>query len=103
MKTTAFSQLNGTLWNVPSPVLSGTVMKHQLLCDQQHTGQMASYPRAQKVSFFFFSFHFFLSFFLSFIPSFLFFLGLHLQHMDVPSLGGQLELQLPACTTTTAT
>ena len=31
------------------------------------------------------------------------FLGLHLQHMKVPRLGVELELQLPACTTATAT
>ena len=30
------------------------------------------------------------------------FLGPHLQHMEVPRLGVQLELQLPACITTTA-
>ena len=29
-------------------------------------------------------------------------LGLHLQHMEVPRLGGHLELQLPAYTTATA-
>ena len=29
--------------------------------------------------------------------------GAHLWHMDVPRLGVQLELQLPACATTTAT
>ena len=33
--------------------------------------------------------------------SFFFFLGLHLQHMDVPRLGVKLELQLLACTTAT--
>ena len=31
------------------------------------------------------------------------FLGPHLRHMDVPRLGVELELQLPACTTATAT
>ena len=31
------------------------------------------------------------------------FLGLHRQHMEVPRLGVELELQLPACTTATAT
>ena len=31
------------------------------------------------------------------------FLGLHLQHMKVPQLGGELELQLMAYTTATAT
>ena len=31
------------------------------------------------------------------------FLGLHLQHMEVPRLGAELELQLLACTTATAT
>ena len=45
---------------------------------------------------FFFSF-FFLSFFIFFC-----FLGLHVQHMEVPSLGVELELQLPDCTTATA-
>ena len=30
------------------------------------------------------------------------FLGLHLQHMEVPRLGVQSELQLPAYTTATA-
>ena len=30
------------------------------------------------------------------------FLGLHLQHMEVPRLGVKLELQLPAYTTATA-
>ena len=30
-------------------------------------------------------------------------LGLHLQHMEVPRLGVQVELQLPAYTTATAT
>ena len=32
----------------------------------------------------------------------LFFLGLHLWHIEVPRLGIQLDLQLPAYTTTTA-
>ena len=31
------------------------------------------------------------------------FLGLHLQHMEIPRLGIQSELQLPAYTTATAT
>ena len=31
------------------------------------------------------------------------FLGPHLQHMEIPRLGVQLELQLPAYTTATAT
>ena len=31
------------------------------------------------------------------------FLGLHLWHMEVPRLGAELELQLPAYTTATAT
>ena len=35
--------------------------------------------------------------------SFFFFLGLHLQHMEVPRLGTELELQLPAYTTAMAT
>ena len=34
---------------------------------------------------------------------FFFFLGLHPQHIEVPRLGIQLELQLSACTTATAT
>ena len=33
----------------------------------------------------------------------IFFLGPHLQHMEVPRLGVKLELQLPAYTTATAT
>ena len=36
-------------------------------------------------------------------PPFLCFLGPHLWHMEVPSLGVQLEPQLPAYTTATAT
>ena len=32
-----------------------------------------------------------------------FFLGPHMRHMEVPRLGVKLELQLPACTTATAT
>ena len=32
-----------------------------------------------------------------------FFLQLHLWHMEIPRLGVELELQLPACTTATAT
>ena len=39
----------------------------------------------------------------SFFFFFLGFLGPHLRHMEVPRLGVQLELQLPAYTTTTAT
>ena len=35
--------------------------------------------------------------------SLFFFLGLHLQHTEVPTLGVKLELQLPAYTTATAT
>jgi len=35
--------------------------------------------------------------------AFIFFLGLHLWHMEVPRLGVKLELQLPAYTTATAT
>ena len=42
----------------------------------------------------------FISIFFSF---FFFFIGLHFQHMEVPGLGGQLELQLLANTTATAT
>ena len=38
-----------------------------------------------------------------FVLSFLFFLGLHPQHMEVPRLGVESELQLPACATATAT
>ena len=34
---------------------------------------------------------------------FVLFLGLHPQHMEVPRLGVELELQLPAYTTATAT
>ena len=34
---------------------------------------------------------------------FLSFLGLHLWHVEVPSIGAESELQLPACTTTTPT
>ena len=54
---------------------------------------------------FFLSFSFFLSSFLYFfLPSFLSFtfLGLHLQHMGVPRLGVELDLQLPAYITATA-
>ena len=45
--------------------------------------------------------------FLSFLPSFFFFfffcfLGSHLWHMEVPGLGVESELQLPAYTTATA-
>ena len=43
---------------------------------------------------FFFGFFFFLPFF---------FLGLHLQHMEVPRLGVELELRLLAYATVTAT
>uniref|UniRef100_A0A8D1N3X5 Uncharacterized protein n=1 Tax=Sus scrofa TaxID=9823 RepID=A0A8D1N3X5_PIG len=39
---------------------------------------------------------------LSFFPSFIF-LGPRLQHMEVPRLGVKSELQLPVCTTATAT
>ena len=50
-------------------------------------------------------FFFFLSSFLPFLPSFLLsfrlFLGLHLQRIEVPRLGVQLELQLLAYTTAT--
>ena len=35
--------------------------------------------------------------------NFFFFLGLHLQYMEVPRLGVKSELQLPAYTTVTAT
>ena len=34
---------------------------------------------------------------------FSFFLGLHLQHMEVPKIGVESELQLPATATATAT
>ena len=34
--------------------------------------------------------------------AYFFFSGLHLQHMEVPRLGAELEPQLQACTTTTA-
>ena len=44
------------------------------------------------------SFFFFFFFFFCF-----FFLGLHLWHMEVPKLGGESELQLPADITATAT
>ena len=46
----------------------------------------------------YFSTHFFLSFSFS-----LYFLGPHPRHMEVPRLGGQIGLQLPAYTTATAT
>ena len=41
----------------------------------------------------------------SFVPyfTFLFFSGLHLQHMEIPRLGNELELQLLAYATATAT
>ena len=38
-----------------------------------------------------------------FLFLFLFFLGPHLQHMKVPRLGAELEVQLPVYTTATAT
>ena len=38
-----------------------------------------------------------------FVPLVLSFLGLHSQHVEVPGLGVELELQLPAYTTATAT
>ena len=41
--------------------------------------------------------------FFSIFFFFLFFLGLHLWHMEVPRLGVKSELQLPAYTTATAT
>ena len=52
----------------------------------------------------YFSFLLCFEFFSSSLPSFFFicFLWLHLQHMEVPRLGVNLELQLPAYTTTTA-
>ena len=40
---------------------------------------------------------------LGFIFVFSFFLGPHLQHMEVPRLGVESELQLSACATATAT
>ena len=43
------------------------------------------------------------SFFLFFFSSFFFFLEPHLWHMEVPRLGGESELQLPAYTTAIAT
>ena len=47
--------------------------------------------------------HKYLFFFLSFsLPLFFFFLGPHLQHMEVPMLEIQLELQLLAFTTAIA-
>ena len=39
----------------------------------------------------------------SWTPRFNFFLGLHLQLMEVPRLGVELELQIPGYTTATAT
>ena len=41
-------------------------------------------------------------FFFPFLIFFFFFLGPHPWHMEVPRLGAELELQLPACTTATA-
>ena len=67
-----------------------------------------SCKRLQRAFLLFLFFSFF-SFFLSssFLPSFLFlsliFLGRHKLHMEVPRLGVQLELYLPAYTTATAT
>ena len=49
--------------------------------------------------FLFFAFFFFFCFFFFF---FFFFLGLHSQHIEVPRLGVESELQLPACATATA-
>ena len=40
--------------------------------------------------------------FLFFFPSFFLFLGLHLQHMEIPRLGVESELHLLAYTTVTA-
>ena len=37
-----------------------------------------------------------------YLTFFFFFLGLHLQHMEVPRLGVKSEMQLPAYTTATA-
>ena len=41
--------------------------------------------------------------FCLFVCLFVFFVGLHLRHMDVPRLGVESELWLQACTTATAT
>ena len=38
-----------------------------------------------------------------YLPTSFFFLGLYLQHMEVPRLGVELELHLPAYATATAT
>ena len=48
-------------------------------------------------------FNLFFIFLISFCLFFFFvFLGLHLWHMDIPTLGVKSELQLPAYTTATA-
>ena len=52
--------------------------------------------RVQILSFLCFSSFLFFSFIF-----FFFFLGPHLQHMEIPRLGVEIELQLPAYTTTT--
>ena len=49
--------------------------------------------------------NFLFSLIVSSVPKFLlfFFLGLHLWHMEVPGLGVEMQLELPACATASAT
>ena len=77
----------------------GQGSKPHHICDLHHScGNAGSLTFCTTWELLIFKFH---SVFLSFF--FLLLLGLHLQHMEVPRLGLQLELQLPAFATATAT
>ena len=63
-----------------------------------HTGLTYTVSAICLLDQYFFFFLFLLYFLFLFV-----FLGPHTQHMEVPRLGVESELQLPACTTATAT
>ena len=82
-------------------VLGRKEEEHEAAIRQTRQGLVlpVSKRKGRATSVYLFSFFLLLFFFfLSFI-----FLGLHLRHMEVPRLGVQSELQLPAYTTVTAT
>ena len=77
---------------------SGMIMQHYKLAAKKFQNKVCG---SCHCSLGLFSFFLFFLFFLLFF--FFCFLGLHTWHMEVPRLGGESELQLPAYTTATAT
>ena len=80
------------LLSLPSLSKSHLLSPDSCISNQRYSMHHKTLHRIPSFSFLFFFFF-----------VFLLFLGQLLRHMEVPRLGVELELQLPACTTATAT